>query len=161
MAEQTTTTHGSFTIERKYPQSIERVYRAFSDPQRKKKWFAEGKGFELETFEMDFRVGGGEYSRFKARHEPVAGWVFTNRTTYFDIVDGKRIVLCYSMANGDKVFSVSLLTVELSPIEAGGTNVILTEQGAFFEGADGLQIREAGYNGLLASLGAFLDAETE
>jgi uncharacterized protein YndB with AHSA1/START domain len=37
-------THGTFVIERSDPVSAERVFAAFADPARKKRWFAEGEG---------------------------------------------------------------------------------------------------------------------
>jgi hypothetical protein len=45
--------------------------------------------------------------------------------------------------------------VELLATE-NGTDLIFTEQGAFFEGADGPQIREAGWRQLLEKLASEL-----
>ncbi len=55
------------------------------------------------------------------------------------------------MTLGDKRISASLATVEFLPAEKG-TDLIFTHQGAFFEGADGPEIREAGWCSLLARL---------
>jgi len=55
------------------------------------------------------------------------------------------------MALAGKRFSVSLVTIELLPNEHG-TDLILTHQGAFFEGADGPETREAGWRQLLEKL---------
>ena len=59
------------------------------------------------------------------------------------------------MALGNKPISASLVTVELVPTDKG-TDLICTHQGAFFEGADGPQIREAGWRKLLDNLAAEL-----
>jgi uncharacterized protein YndB with AHSA1/START domain len=59
------------------------------------------------------------------------------------------------MAFGNKPFSASLVTVELVPTDKG-TDLICTHQGAFFEGADGPQIREAGWRKLIDNLAADL-----
>jgi uncharacterized protein YndB with AHSA1/START domain len=59
------------------------------------------------------------------------------------------------MALEDKCFSISLGTVELLPTEKG-TDLILTFQSAFLEGADGPAMREAGWRGLLDKLAAEL-----
>jgi uncharacterized protein YndB with AHSA1/START domain len=52
-------------------------------------------------------------------------------------------------------FSVSLATVEFKPADKG-TRLIFTEHGAFFDGADGPKMREAGWNELLQKLDAHL-----
>jgi uncharacterized protein YndB with AHSA1/START domain len=146
-----TVTHGTFVIERTYPTPPERVFAAFSDPARKRRWFAGGEGGEVEEFQMDFRVGGIERRQFRAQKGPMAGVVFTNQTTYQDIVPDRRIVLAYTMAAGDKCISASLSTFEFIPT-GDGTKLVFTEQAAFFEGADGPQMREAGWRHLLDAL---------
>jgi Activator of Hsp90 ATPase homolog 1-like protein len=56
----------------------------------------------------------------------------------------------------DARISVSVTTVEFKPAGAG-TQLTLTEQGVFLEGADTPQIREHGTKELLDSLGAALN----
>ena len=144
-------THTTFVIERSYSSSPERVFAAFADPAKKRRWFAEGEGFEVEDFNMDFRVGGVERARFRSNDGGPSGAVFTNETSYQDIEVNRRVVLAYTMAMGDKRISASLATIELLP--AGkGTDLIFTEQAAFFEGADGAQMREQGWRQLLEEL---------
>jgi uncharacterized protein YndB with AHSA1/START domain len=55
------------------------------------------------------------------------------------------------MTLGDRRISASLVTVELLPTDQG-TDLICTHQGAFFEGADGPQFREAGWRKLFEQL---------
>ncbi|HTY85288.1 MAG TPA: SRPBCC domain-containing protein, partial [Silvibacterium sp.] len=82
---------------------------------------------------------------------PIDGVICTNETVYQDIVPDSRIVLAYTMALGDKPFSASLATFEM--LEAGeGTKLVFTEQAAFFEGADGPEMRKEGWVQLLARL---------
>jgi uncharacterized protein YndB with AHSA1/START domain len=140
-------THTTFTIERSYPTRPQRVFAAFSDPAKKRRWFVEDEAAVVEVFEMEFRVGGNERVRFRAGN----GMLLTNETVYRDIVPNQRIVMAYNMSVGDRRISSSQATMEFLP--AGqGTNFIFTEQSAFFEGADGPQIREAGWRELLERL---------
>ena len=79
------------------------------------------------------------------------GMILTNDTSYLDIVSNRRVVIASAMAVGEKFISASLVTIELLPSEIG-TTLICTHQGAFFEGADGPQMREAGWRTLLDRL---------
>jgi uncharacterized protein YndB with AHSA1/START domain len=139
MKERRSVNHSTFVIERSYPTSPQRVFAAFSDPAKKRCWFAGDKDFKTEKFEMDFRVGGCERSSFRSQ-----GLICSNDTVYRDIVPDRRIVIAYTMTLGDHCISSSHATVELLPAEQG-TDLIFTEQAAFFEGADGPQMREEGW----------------
>ena len=144
--------HNTFVIERSYPATPERVFAAFADPIKKRRWFVERGGHEVEHYEMDFRVGGKELSRFRFKDgTPLKGIACTNETSYQDIVPNRRIVLAYTMTVGEKCISASLATFELLPSKTG-TDLIFTHQGAFFEGADGPEIREGGWGKLLEQL---------
>ena len=150
--EERSVTHQTFTIERGYRVRPERVFAAFADPETKRRWFAESETNETEAFEMDFRVGGGEYARYRFKAgTPFEGAILTNQTSYLDIVTNRRIIIAYAMSIGDHRFSASLATFEFLPTEAG-TNLIFTEQGAYFEGSDGPQLRESGWRKLLDQL---------
>ncbi len=151
--------HSTFVVEHSYTTSPERVFNAFADPAKKRKWYADRGGWDVEDFQMDFRVGGvdlGRY-RFKPGTPVSAGTPIVYNTTYQDIVPNRRIVLAYTVTLGEKRISSSLATFELLANEKG-TNLIFTEQGAFFEGADGSQIREAGWKHLLQLLEEYLSS---
>jgi uncharacterized protein YndB with AHSA1/START domain len=154
--EQQLAIHSTFVIERSFPKSPERVFSAFADTTKKRRWFAEGEMHEVEEFTSDFRVGGAERLRYRFKEgTPFKGVEIINQGTYQEIVPNRRIVSASTMALGGKTFSASLVTVELVPT-ATGTDLICTHQGAFFEGADGPQIREAGWRKLLDNLAAEL-----
>src|SRR6266849_9033832 len=127
--------HSTFVIERSYPATPERVFGAFADPNKKRRWFVEGDGHEVEHYEMDFRVGGKELARLRFKDgTPLKGIGYTNDGSYLDIVLNRRIVTGSTMTVGERCISASLATFELLP-SATGTDLIFTHQGAFFEGA--------------------------
>jgi uncharacterized protein YndB with AHSA1/START domain len=150
--EQQPAIHSTFVLERSYPATCERVFAAFADPAKKRRWFAQGEHHEVGTYDLDFRVGGREYytSRFK-EGTPLTGRTLTNDCTYHSIVPNRRVVFTSTMALDGSCFSVSLGTVELVPAE-NGSDLILTFQSTFLEGADGPEMREDGWRKLLDKL---------
>jgi uncharacterized protein YndB with AHSA1/START domain len=149
-------THNTFVIERTYPATAERVFAAFAEAATKRRWYAEGERHEIENFEMDFRPGGIERSRYRFKAgTPFPGVTLTSEGTYQDIVPNRRVVTASTMSLGDKRISATLVTIELVP-EGGdstmSTRLICTHQGALFEGADGPQMREAGWRHLFERL---------
>ena len=144
--------HSTFVIERSYPKSPESVFAAFADAAKKRRWFAEGHNQDVEEFAMDFRVGGSELARYRFKQgTPFEGVVLTNEGRYQDIVPNRRLVTASTMSMGGQRISASLVTVEFLPTEKG-TDLICIHQGAFFEGADGPQLREAGWRKLFDQL---------
>ena len=72
-----------------------------------------------------------------------------------DVVPDERILWASKMTFGDTAISAALMTAEMLPV-AAGAELSLTFQGAFFEGADGPQIREMGWLALLDRLAGVL-----
>jgi len=144
--------HNTFVIERSYSATPERVFSAFADPAKKRRWFAEGDRHDVETFEMDFRVGGFERTLYRFKEgTPFPGVTLSNDGTYQVIVPNQRIITASTMMLGDKLISATLVTIELLPSEKG-TDLICTHQGAFFEGSGGPEMRQAGWNSLFDRL---------
>ena len=148
-----TAVHGTFTIERTYGASRERVFRAWADVKAKARWFKPPAGFEQTPLKSDFRVGGRE----NTCSTPPGGKPHVFDATYWDIVPNERIVYCYEMHIGEAKISVSLATVEFKPA-GSGTRLVVTEQGVFLDGYDDAGSRERGTRGLLDQLGAALSA---
>lgn len=144
--------HSTFVIERSYPKPPETVFAAFADPAKKRRWFGDGEHHEVEEFEMDFRVGGAEQLRYRFKEgTPFPGVALTSEGSYLDIVPNRRVVTASAMTIGGKRISASLVTIELLPT-AQGTGLICTNQGTYFEGADGPKMREAGWQTLFDKL---------
>jgi uncharacterized protein YndB with AHSA1/START domain len=144
--------HSTFVIERSYPKPPVRVFSAFADAAKRRRWFAEGENHEVEEFEMDFREGGAERIRYRFKEgTPLQGLALIYQGAYHDIVPDRRIVTASTMTLNDRHISASLVTIELLP--AGeGTDLVCTHQGAFFEGSDGPQMREGGWRKLFDRL---------
>jgi uncharacterized protein YndB with AHSA1/START domain len=143
--------HDSFSLERTYPAPPARVFAAWATIEAKSHWFGNEEGLEpVGEHTLDFRPGGRE--RLSAKAE---GSVFDFDSVYYDIVEDQRIVWAYEMKMDGRRISVSLGTVELSPVP-GGTRLVLTEQGAYLDGLDTNEARAEGTRQFLDSLGAYL-----
>jgi uncharacterized protein YndB with AHSA1/START domain len=144
--------HSTFVIERSYPKSPKIVFAAFIDPPRLRRWFAEGPSHEVEEFHEDFKLGGELRLRYRFKEgTPFPGVAITNVGHFHEIVPDRRLVIAQTMDLGDKRISAALVTVELVA-EGEGTRMTCTHQGAFFEGADGPKMREAGWNTMFDKL---------
>ncbi|EON14340.1 SRPBCC family protein [Pandoraea sp. SD6-2] len=143
--------HATFRIERQYPASPARVFRALTDREAKDRWFARSDGLTVLERSMDARPGGRE--RVSGRW--AGGMVSTFDATYFDVVPDTRLVYAYEMHLDTRKISVSLATVDLRAHD-GGTLLVMTEQGAFLDGYDDAGSRERGTRLLLDALGASL-----
>lgn len=143
--------HSTFVIERTYPQPPDRVYAAFAQPARKRRWYAEGD-HEIQQFEMEFRVGGSERFgyRFKEGH-PIAGSEIANESTYQDITPENRIVTTTRMALNGKPILVAVLTLEFVPASTG-TNLVFTNQATYIEWPGGPAMIEHGWRELFDRL---------
>jgi uncharacterized protein YndB with AHSA1/START domain len=145
--------HDSFSIERSYPVAADKVFAAWATIDAKSQWFGNEEGLEAVGEQtLDFRVGGREHFGAKAE-----GKLYEFDATYCDIVDNERIVWTYDMHMDGRRISVSLATVEVRPV-AGGTNLVLTEQGAFLDGLDTNEARADGTRQFLDALGGYLGA---
>lgn len=155
--EEPSVVHSTFVIERSYLKPREMVFAVFADEAKKRRWFV--GGHNTEDFSMDFREGGKERAVSRlGKDTPFPGTELVAEGRYLDIVPNKRIVTASTMTLGGKRISAALATFELLPTETG-TDLIFTHQAAFFEGSDGPQRREAGWQTLLDKLSEELAGE--
>jgi uncharacterized protein YndB with AHSA1/START domain len=107
--------HSTFSIERIYPHAPARVFFAHADQAMKRRWFAEGEGWSIDEYMLDFRLNGSEVSRFRYQDGPEIRY----DAAFYDIIPDRRIVFAYRMAIGSKPLSVSLSTMNCSPVPVG------------------------------------------
>ena len=137
--------HATFVVERKYEVSPERAFAAWADPEAKARWYVDSD----VQLELDFRVGGREHSSGTSPN----GRAYRYEARFHDIVAAQRIVYAYDMFLDGTRISVSLATVEFTPVGDSGTHMVYTEQGTFLDGHDSPAARAEGMGSLLDALG--------
>lgn len=142
--------HSTFTTERHYPTSPERVFSAWQDPGIKARWFA-GPG---AAHAMDFRVGGTE----TVQERPSGGKELRFTSTYQEIRPGELILYSSTMHRGHTLGTVSVTTVEFAP-QDGGTRLVLTEHGVYLTDWERPSSREEGTAAWLDQLSAHLSSD--
>lgn len=151
--------HSTFVVERSFAKPSGLVFAALSDPLKVRRWMGDSESSELVDFLCEFREGGRQLVQYKmAPGTPIAGDLITNEGRFQQIVMGERIVTASTMRRNDHVFSSSQVTFELVPT-GQGTDLILTHQGAFFEGADGPEMRKQGWTSLMNRLAAVVNEQ--
>ena len=143
--------HGSFSLERVYDASPARVFKAFADPASKARWFVGPNGWQEVERRQDFRPGGEEVAH--GRFPNGAETRFVAR--YHEIVPNERIVYVYDMHANGGFMSVSLATLEFTPV-GNKTSLKITEQGVFIDGEDGNDSRREGTAYLMERVAANL-----
>jgi uncharacterized protein YndB with AHSA1/START domain len=149
-------THGSFTLDRVFRASRQRVFDAFAKADLKARWFGgPPEAWTEKERSHDFRVGGAEIAEGQFANGMTSRYV----ARIAEIVDGHRIVSTYEMWVNGKHHSVSLATVEINEAK-GGAQLVYTEQIVFLDGTTGeggTQSRKTGSEGLFDRLERSLD----
>jgi uncharacterized protein YndB with AHSA1/START domain len=137
-------THSTFTLERRYPATVERVFEAWANPEARKRWMAQGA-----EHSQDFVVGGLETVKgFDGEGRPL-----TYEARYAEIVTNKRILTTSTLHTGDRLSTVSATSVEFQQ-EDDGTLLVLTEHGMYLAGQEEPAWREHGTGQQLDTLAA-------
>lgn len=121
--------HSTFVIERRFSAPVERVFSAWSNAEKKRRWFACHDDWSTIEHRLDFQVDGTEINVVA---EP-DGTVHAFKARFLDIVPEERIVYAYDMLVGDARISVSLVTVMFER-DGARTRMTFTEQVVFLDG---------------------------
>jgi len=124
-----TVLHDTFTLDRTYDTSVAEVWRCWTDPELRDRWFRGPDGYQMFERTLDFRVGGGELMH--GRHANGMETKFV--ATFHVIVPEQRVVSVYDLHVGGSLMSVTLATMQLAA--AGkSARLLYTEQSAYFDG---------------------------
>jgi uncharacterized protein YndB with AHSA1/START domain len=126
---QRSVSHTSFVIERDFAAPPRTVFRAWSDPDAKRRWSDCHSDMAHRDYSLDFRPGGSEMNRLVTPD----GAMHLVQGHFFDIVADERIIYAYHISVGERRLSASLVTVQFEPSRAG-TRMVFTEQVVFLDG---------------------------
>ena len=144
--------HATFHLERSYDASPARVWTALTNVGAKAQWLGvPSEGVEILERSLDVRPGGREMLKGRWGEGVVSAF----DAIYYDVIENERLVYCYEMHLDDRRISVSVATIQLKA-DAKLTRLLLTEQGAYFDGYDDAASRERGTRELLDALGRSL-----
>ncbi len=152
--------HATGHVRRVFSKPAETVFAMLADTEKFKSWYGAGDHHDLLEFTVQFAEGGELLALYRFRPgSPVAGMTLENRGRYLSIIPNERVITTGFMSMDGRVFSASLVTFELVP-QGTGTELVITHQDAFFEHADGPEMRQAGWVSLLNRLERELEGET-
>ena len=136
----------SVTLVRRIKASPARVWAAITQPEQMMQWWGPDAGPTLSA-EADVRPGG----RFSVVFRLLNGEEHNPTGIYREVVPQKKLVFTWEWAGAPE--RESLVTFRLEPID-GGTELTLIHER--LPDQDARKSHEAGWNGLLDKLPAFL-----
>lgn len=149
--------HDTFILERRYPHSAAKLFRALTEQPWREKWYSAGRN-AFNLFETDFTIGGRDYHIYLMPADtPFPGAKIINDGRFEEIIPGESFVLATSTIFMGKRISTALITHEVAA-DGDASTLRLTHQAAFYEGADGPDMRKGGWDVLLDALNEVLEA---
>lgn len=126
--------HSTFTLERRYVATVERVFEAWASPAARKRWMAQGA-----EHSQNFVVNGLE----TVKGIDAQGRALVYEARYVEIVTNERIITTSTLHAEDQLSTASVTSVEFCA-EEEGTLLVLTEHGAYLSGQELPAWREQG-----------------
>ena len=126
-AQKATVQKPSLTLKRHYPAPIEKVYRAWTDPEALKHWFGPSDDGHVVVSETNLKVGG----RYRVVVEMPSGEQHRVGGVYREIVPNAKLVFTWAWESTPE--RESLVTVKLAKAGDGTDMTLIHEQ--FFDEA--------------------------
>jgi uncharacterized protein YndB with AHSA1/START domain len=142
-----TATKPSLTLKRRYNAAPAKVYAAWTDPEKLKRWMGPGE-VESLLVEADVRVGG----RYRIVMRSSDGEVHDVGGVYREVVRGEKLVFTWAWKSTPE--RESLVTVLIKPDGDGTLLTLLHEQ--FLDEA-ARDRHQHGWTGTLDKLGRFVE----
>ena len=140
----------SLTLKRHYAAPVEKVYRAWIDPEALRRWFGPSDEGRIVVSETDARVGG----RYRIVLEMPSGEQHRVGGTYRDLVPNERLIFSWAWESTPE--RVSLVTVTFK--RAGeGTEITLVHEQFFDEAAR--DRHQHGWTGTFERLARYLSTQ--
>ena len=140
--------HRSLKLERFYPVTPDKVWRAWTDAQALGQWFRPDASFSIPVAETDVRVGG----RFRVLMVDAKGEEFDLSGIYRQVVRERKLVMTWGW-RAKQPGHESLVTVTLRPLGQGTQLELRHEQ---YVDMENQPTHEQGWNGALDKLGQLL-----
>lgn len=143
----------SLQLTRTYAVAPQKVWRAWTDPQALKRWWAPEAGDGVSLAELDVRVGG----RFRIVFGGMQGTDHEVQGSYREVVPNRKLVFtwCWPRSTPDRE---SLVTI-LFRAAGSGTELVFTHEQFYDETARDSHRR--GWSELLARLETFCKGENQ
>ena len=145
MTAQETRTEITLNLTRTYSAPRDDVFRAWTEPEALKRWFAPSDEFSTPIAEVDLRVGGAYRIGMKP---PDQEDMFIVVGTYREVQPPERLVFTWSWEEGIDV-GETLVTVEFRDL-GGSTEVVLTHE--LFPNEQARDKHNEGWSGCLERL---------
>ena len=139
----------SLTLKRHYSAPVEKVFRAWIDPEALKQWFGPSDEGKILVSETNPKVGG----RYRIVMQMPSGEQHRVGGVYREIVPNEKLVFTWAWESTPE--RESLVTVQLKRAD-DGTDMTLTHEQFFDEAAR--DRHQHGWNGTMERLGRYVSA---
>lgn len=143
----------SLELRRTFPHSMDKVFRALTEPGQIMKWFGP-PGCELLSVEADARVGG----QYRITMQKPGSGPYCVAGAYSGIETNRTVRFTWQWVGLPGYEGETVVTIQLSEA-AGGTELVLRQEG--FGNEKQREGHEKGWTGGLANLAQVLDGKEE